>query len=314
MAIVLVVLLHASSWFDSQPLESFSVVVATLRMPVFFALSGMLAGKWAWASWQSLWSHKISLFLWTFAVWNVIGAISFLCVRAMRGWPITITVIARDILESWIWPKSELWFIWALAGFFVITKLVRAIPPVLVLGVAVAVSVVSTCWIDLGNVGWNGVFRYYVYFAVGLYYRDALLRWSKTTSWPWISACIGAWVAVSLLVAAFELRWVPGLYLSNCLLGLLAGVCVARVVASVPGGNWLGRRTLPIYVAHTPVILVLLLLTSALHVDLSTDWLAYVTPILVTVVAIAAALAIHGLSARGPLRLLYEPPNWLRLS
>ena len=73
LAIMLVVLYHSANWFAVPAWQSANSTVSTFRMPLFFAISGMFAGKWLAASWSDLWRAKISLFTWVVLVWSAIG-------------------------------------------------------------------------------------------------------------------------------------------------------------------------------------------------------------------------------------------------
>jgi uncharacterized membrane protein YcfT len=90
ISILLVVLYHSTNWLivAGVHVEGWVEVnraLATLRMPLFFAISGLFAGKWLVASWADLWTTKLRLFIWVFLLWEVIGTVFFIVGLRLQG-------------------------------------------------------------------------------------------------------------------------------------------------------------------------------------------------------------------------------------
>lgn len=312
LAISLVALFHATNWIAATRLDvsmwaDLSTVVSSLRMPFFFALAGLFAGKWLHATWGEVVRSKVLLFLWVLVVWTVIGMVVQLSGMRAAGEPVNLAAAARDTLLSPVIPRFELWFIWALAVFFLVAKATRRVPPLVQLAAAGIMSAIGlTVWLNT-TTGLTGSAKFYFFFLCGLYLRALLLRIASARVWM-LAAVVVVWAVVSTVLFVLDLRAVPGAYFVNCLLGVAAGVAISRALVRLPLLQRLGRQTLPIYLAHTPIIIalsiVLLLVPGLLDIVAPIGWLI---PPLAAVAGVAGALWLHARLRGTPLRYLYEP-------
>ena len=313
VAIVFVALYHSARWltkagFDTTEWQAVNEMLSSLRMPLFFTLSGLFAGKWQHASWRSLLRSKLALFVWVFCVWEFIGSCAFVLGTAANGHRVSLWDTGIGLLVSPLLPRLELWFIWALTLFFVIAKLCRRINPWLQLGVAAAVSIVSlTVWINT-TTGATGSAKYYFFFLAGIYLRTAIQKFGASRNTGLLVLVFVAWAAVSVTLSVLHLRGTFGLYFLNCLLGVLGGIALSRFLSSVSFLGWIGKRTLPIYLAHTPVIIVIAFALSRTSIAAGGGQDVLATPI-VAGCAVALALAAYVWSAGKPLAVLYDPPR-----
>lgn len=313
LAISLVALFHATSWIAGTGLDvgvwvDVNTVLSSLRMPLFFTLSGLFAAKWLTASWRDLVRTKVLLFAWVLLVWSVIGMVVQLAGLHIAGQPVNVVAGARGVLLALVNPPFELWFIWALALFFVLAKVTRGIRPVIQLLVAGALSAFGlTVWLTL-TTGLTGSAKFYFFFLCGLYLRSSILAVASARA-SVLAVVVLAWAAVSTTLFVFDLRDFPGAYFVNGILGVVAGVAVSRALVWFRLLARLGGQTLPIYLAHTPIIIatasLLLLLPSVVSALGAVSW---VVPPLVAALAVAGALGLHAACRRGILRFLYEPP------
>ena len=318
LAITLVALYHATDWlsvgFDTATWHLVSEILATLRMPLFFMLAGLFAGKWLTASWSSLWRSKLALFVWVFLVWGVIGSIASVIGRLMQGVELgdfSPLAILRAWLLSPIAPRFELWFIWALALFFIAAKLLRRVDPRVQLAVAAVVAAVALSGWETPNIGWSGVLKYFVFFLAGLYLKEHVLRWGRRPPGPVLVGTFLAWAALSVAIPTFGLRDVPGLYFANCVLGVLAGISLSRALVRVPRLSGIGSNTMPVYLTHTPLIILISFGLVAFDRIVPLDVIAGILPPVVAALAVTLSLLIHSAVSRGPLALLYATPRVL---
>lgn len=316
IAIVLVALFHATNWlfdagFDLQVWKDVNETLSSLRMPLFFTLSGVFAPKWVHAAWRALWRSKLSLFLWVFLLWETIGSAVFLLGLQMKdvGFSIPRTVLALAI--SPVQPRFELWFIWALALFFVVAKLTARVPRAVQLGVSAAVAMVALAGVFDVNVGWNGFAKYYFFFLAGIYLKPVVIRFGEVSRWWLLALVLAGWAAISAALVLLDLRGIVGLYFLNCVAGVFGGVVLSRLLQRVTLLRHLGRNTLPIYLTHTPLILLIcpvLALPAVFDVVRPAE---LALPALLAATVIALSLGIHRWVGGSPLRLLYEPPRLL---
>lgn len=317
VAVVLVVLYHAARWFGVAEWEQVNDYLSSVRMPFFFMISGILAYRVGGVaegglSWRALWDRRLRLYLWVFVLWEGIGTACYLIGFALRGTPLGFGPMLRDLLLSPVRPQFELWFIWALALFCVVARLLRPVDwRWHLLGAAVPSVIALTDGFDLGNVGWNGVLKYYVFFACGMHLRALLLRFART---PWVArlGLLLVWAGLATIVEVTGLRSVVGAYFVLCVVGILAGVALGTFLARSAALVRIGSSTLPVYLGHTPVIILGSSLVFALTGStILPDTVGLLVVPVAAAVAIALSWLVHGWTASGPLRYLYVVPEWL---
>jgi uncharacterized membrane protein YcfT len=327
ISIVLVVLIHADRWLefvgaDSPWIGAFNELFTTMRMPLFFAMSGLLAQRWIHErSWRQLLTGKLRILIWVFLVWQPIvflykiSAANFLPDQADSS---LLAHLAR-LVGSPIRPNGETWFLWALVLFFVLAKVTRRVPPVVQVGVAGAIS---AAWLTFGIAfigkdvmrllgdGWQGVFSYYFFFVAALYCRPALIALASRIR-PWAAAPIVAiWIGSVIWVDSFGVdQWFP-IPLILRLGAVVAGIAAATLLVRLPGLVRLGQTTLPVYLMHTPLIVVAACALHVFGVDLSNEPTATLTPVILAFIAIALSLVIFQRSLGNRIRFLYGPPAW----
>ena len=321
LAIALVVFFHTAQWLREAGLEVTGWVlvnetIATLRLPVFFLLAGLFAQKWMTAPWRRLWGVKLSLFVWVYCLWSVIATFTFMLGLNLQGAQGNYLAQLANIPLLPIAPRFELWFIWALAFFFVVARLLFRVPVVVLLVATAALSFVALSWFAQwfpdANTGWTGMAKYFFFFLLGLHLRSLILRASQQLSPAVLAVGFVAWLTVAVLGATFGwARTVAGYYFVTCLLGLLAGLGVAKVLAHWATLRSLGAQTLPVYVTHTSLILVMAWLLSQAAPALAGVWWGWLLVPVVATVSIAGALVIaHAADRRQPWRYLYLAPPW----
>lgn len=312
VAILLVALYHSASWllgagFDIPYWREINDALSSMRMPLFFALAGIFAPKWLARPWGQLWNSKLRLYVWVFLIWEVIGSVVFLLGMSLRGQGTGIRDSLLALAVSPVAPRFELWFIWALALFFVVAKIARRLDYRVQLVMTGLVSVVALSGWETANVGWSGSARYLFFFLAGLYLRPVILRLGRIPA-PFAVGIVLVWAVLSTVVAVYDLRAVPGLYFLNCTVGVVAGIGISRALAGLPRLAFIGRTTLPIYLAHTPLIILLSFVLSTPLLFPAVASVAGGVPPVLAAVAVTLALWLNRAVAPTPLRYLYAPP------
>ena len=313
IAIAMVACFHAANWLSTAGagVEGWiqgNLVVSSLRMPLFFTLSGLFAAKWVNGSWPALVHTKVRLYSWVFLLWGLVGTVIFVLGVRMKGQG-SFEESAESYLLSPVVPRLELWFIWALALFFVAAKLTVRVWPALQLGLAAVASAIALSGWETASVGWSGAVKYYVFFLIGLHLRALVLRIGSTGRQGLLVGALALWATVSFLLWRFDLRDVLGVYFLNCLLGVVAGIAAARLLSRFAFLRSIGSQTLPIYLAHTPIIV---LTAIALHLSgvLGHRAVDLLAPPALVAVAIAVALRLRDQAVRHGAGFLYDPPVW----
>ena len=201
--------------------------------------------------------------------------------------------------------------------YFVVTKLTSALPAGLVLAAASGVAVAGVL-LPIEEANRVSVLLHLVFFVLRARFPDlvrAAAGWRAIGALPLLAL---GFVVASVLVGSFGLpAGIDVLVLS--VLGLPAGVLLAVRAARAPRTAaalaWVGRRTLPIYVLHIPVLGVLHHL--GLSPALGPEWLVLplvtLYPLLITALVVAGSLLSHALLVRGGLGFLFRLPPVPRL-
>ncbi len=317
LAIVLVAVFHAGRLMHQAGLVGdtwiqVNQVFSLLRMPVFFAASGLFLGSVVRRTWPELWRTRLSLLVWPFAVWLLVRFAWFQLV------PLPSRPSENEVgrlLASAYAPANGLWFLHALVLFTVLAKVTRGVPRWVQLVLAGAVSAALLGPVDLPWTYAERLGTYYVFFVgAGLFgprLRAGVATTTARTRRSWLVALAAATAAYVLLPQPFAgllLLPVGGL-------AVMAGFHSAAAVSGTRAGSWLvglGRRTLPVYVAHLIVLGGLTTALLAAEVELvGTVHEVWVLPACAAL-AIAVSLVVHRALVRAGLGAAYVPPRWFR--
>lgn len=249
LSIVLVVIFHASITLNhlgalNPQVWLISDFFASIRMPVFFAISGFLGARLLLLGWREVLKRRVLLLAYLYALWSGID----LLVNAPLDRPTGFHLW----LERLAWPNPVLWFIWALSIYFVLAKVCRPMKwPALFLAICLGVGLHLKAPASLSAEHLKAL-TYASSFLAGAYLSQGIVLVIKF----WKVALVASF-SVYVLVFFAE-RWsyisqdfevlLPGA-------GIIAGLSGARLLDSIPfvnaGLSYLGRNTLTIYLAHT---------------------------------------------------------------
>jgi uncharacterized membrane protein YcfT len=221
-----------------------------------------------------------------------------------------------DLALSVVRPSNGLWFLFALVVFLVVTKALgnARMPRTGALVLAAIASLALQAGLTTGNVAYDGILRYYVFFLAGVMFRSGLLRAVERMGGVTIAILLAAFLAGLALRAVSGVAVDVVTALPVAVAGALGTLGIARVMARRRIGRpfaYLGRRTLQVYVTH---VLVLSALTTALMAPVAAPLVAATGPVLpplMAAVAVVVSLAFSRLAESLPVaRLLYAPPAW----
>jgi len=268
-----------------------------LRMPLFFAVSGFFAVRAIQRPWSTLVRTKVAKFYYLYVIWLVVHTVVLTFVPDFGTERATGPL--KFLAQLTITP-SNLWYLYALALYFVIAKAARRVPASLILGLAFVLSATASAGLlDLpGDRG--GVYQNLVFFLAGLYGKSLLEDLAARASWRRLLLVGTPYVVLLGVIARFDAKTWFGLWPLVSGVAIVLGVTAAGLVTRwVRLSNALasvGRRTLPIYVMHMPL---LALTHAALIGPLSsagpaTQWIAAVAePVLLTAFLAWLCLYLH---------------------
>ncbi|MEO3807560.1 acyltransferase [Sphaerisporangium sp. B11E5] len=283
----------------------------TLRMPLFFTVSGMLAAGAFLRPWGAVARSRVGRFLYLYLLW---AAIHTVLLGFAPGFDTGRAHGPAEFVTQVLFTPPNVWYLYALALYFTVAKLLRRVPAPVLIGAALVLAVAVAGWPEPLPGNRASLLRNLVFFLAGLHLRPHLERLAATTG-PRRAALLGAGYAAALLAVALTgAEGVPGVWPAVCALAVMFGVSAAPLLAAVPGlgagAAWLGRRTLAVYVVHMPVLALLDHFLAPPLSAVGPAWLrlvlAVVYPVLMTAVIVALCLLAE--KALGRASWLFDLP------
>lgn len=308
VCILLVVLWHVImkhylriDWHIGVPIPgawgAFGEMLLPLRMPLFFTVSGMLSVSVMRRPWRTVGRTRIAKFIYLYVLWLLIHTAVF---AGFPGLPTDRAESVSDLLVQLTLTPSNLWYLFALALYVAVAKLVRSVPPAVVLTAAAALSAVTAAGLLSTPGNRAGLLQNLVFFLAGLYLRPYVLRWAAYATPRRLLTVAAAHV---LLYAAVTVvggeRWF-GVWLVLSVVALAVGVAGAVHIRRFPRVQRalaaLGHRTLVIYVLHMPILAVADRLLLGPLTDLGRAGqlvVAVAYPVLLTAAVVGICLGLH---------------------
>jgi uncharacterized membrane protein YcfT len=309
ICIVMVVMMHSVLGVELASGETgfMHVLVAfakPFRMPDFFLISGLFLPLVVGRDWRLYLDRKVVHFAYFYVLWVTIQfAFKAPAFAVESNW----THVGLLYLESFIEPFGTLWFIYLLPIFFVVIKLTRNAPPLLVLSVAALLETARVA------TGWTVIDEFcarFVYIYSGYLFADYVFALSdRARRHPAQAlAALALWALIEGGFVALGLSELRGVSL---LLGLAGACAVITTGALLARAHWLdflrfcGEHSIVIYLAFfLPMAATrTLLLKSGLIHDIGT------VSLIVTIVGLVGALAIWRLALAARLNFLFERPD-----
>lgn len=290
------------------------IALATpVRMPLFFVLSGFLSARMLQRSWRAGLSGRVAPRLYLYVVWLAITGL----VLGLEAW-----VTAYPSYSFWHYtlpqllvPHSVLWYLWALAVYFAVARVTRAVPAGVAVIAALALSLVATATMS-GPL--TPIVASFVWFLIGARLPELVRQLAERSS---------ATLAVATGVAGCGLLLARELVGQHAALDLLTTlVCLAAAFMLLPrfaGARpmrlfrHIGRNTLPIFAMHP------LLIIGAKRVLVEWGWLqeqvdqrfwwSLLAPAVEVALIVVVSLALHRLAYRVGLGALFEMPRFRAL-
>jgi uncharacterized membrane protein YcfT len=309
ICIVMVVMMHSVLGVELAAGETgfMHVLVAfakPFRMPDFFLISGLFLPLVIDRDWRLYLDRKVVHFAYFYVLWVTIQfAFKAPGFAAESSW----AHAGFLYLESFIDPFGTLWFIYLLPIFFVVIKLTRTVPPLLVWSLAALLetSRVAT--------GWTVIDEFcarFVYIYSGYLLADYVFALSdRARSNP--AHALAALAVWAILEGSFVALGLSELRAVSLMLGL-AGACAVITTGTLLARarlldflRFCGEHSIVIYLAFfLPMAATrTLLLKSGLIHDIGT------ISLIVTIAGVFGALAIWRLALAAHLNFLFERPD-----
>jgi len=313
LCIVLVVMMHSTLGVEAAAGQEgwmhAAVAFATpFRIPAFFLIAGLFLARTIDRDWSTYLDRKVLHFAYFYVLWVTI---QFVFKAPGIAQASGVAGLPAAYLMAYIEPFGTLWFIYILPIFFVVTRLVRGVPPILVWVCAAALEIAPIV------TGWTVIDEFaarFVYFYTGYVVATRVFAFAKATEYRPATAlnAVMAWALLNQFLVAKGWAALPGVSLA---LGMVGAAAVVAVSALIARGDWfaalryVGQNSIVIYLAFfLPMALSrTVLLKSGYITDIGT------ISLLVTAEALIGALVLYWLAMKVGLRFLFERPEAFRI-
>ncbi len=309
ICIILVVMLHSTlgvevALGETSWLHGFIEWARPFRMPDFFLVSGLFLAARINKPWREYLDTKLVHFAYFYILWMTIQF-------GLKGPSMIAEHGMTDALllyfQGFVQPFGTLWFIYLLAVFFVVTKLVQRVPVVLVW---LAAALLESLKIHTGWVVADEFASRFVYFYTGFILAPHVFTIAKNFGarhFATLLGGLGLWALVNgyLVFAGFAV--LPGLSLALGFAGTAAVIALAILFARIPFMNWLrycGEHSIVIYLAFFVFMAAsrIILIKTGIITD------SGLISLIVTAAGVVGPVLLHLVVKRTPLRFLFERP------
>lgn len=281
-----------------------------VRMPLFFIVSGLFAGHALARPWRDVVRTRVVNVYYLYALWLVIHMAVFLVLDELpmnrtRDW----TELATNLLVA----STGLWYLYALVVYFIAARLLARVDARIVVGLAAVLALVTP---SLGIEATNraSLLQHFFFFVFAARYPAVLHGMSRLQPRS-VLLVAGAGAAVLTVPALLGLGTGPSRFMISLFAVPLAVRGCAALAQWRPAarlGSFLGRRTLPIYVLHVPVLAILhSLFADSLRFE-GTSLVSVVTlavyPLAATCVIVLTCLVVERVLDRAGFGWLFSAP------
>lgn len=314
ICIILVVMMHATlgvgEAMGGEGWMHWVVAFARpFRMPDFFLVSGLFLARAIDRDWRTYADRRVVHFAYFYLLWLVIqSAAKF---NQVSGG--TAAGFIEHLAVSLVEPFSTLWFVYLLAVFSVVTKLLRPVRPGMLLAAAAILEVlpIETGWFLLDEFCGR-----YVYFLAGYILAPhifALADWAARHAWATLAG-LALWAVVNGFfalspsgIAGFPtLATLP---VASLVLGMLGAAAIVAAAALLTRSRaawpliYVGRHSIAVYLAFfLPMAAARTVIVRFGVIDVGT------AAAIVTAMAVITPLILERLVRHTPASFLFRRP------
>ncbi len=314
ICIIMVVMMHSTLGVEKAAgapgwMGYFVEFARPFRMPDFFLIAGLFLARRIDAPWRTYLDRKVVHFLYFYALWLTIQfAFKAPGIAAEVGWEGALS----QYLWAYIEPWGTLWFIYHLALFLLVTRLLRNVPWVIVWLAAAGLEIAH---INTGSVLIDEFASRFIYFYSGYVFAKHVFRLADEATADRGIALTGLalWAVIHGTIVFSGYGDVPFVSLGLGFAGALAVVTSATLLARTPAKpvlQWLGEHSIVVYLAFfLPMALSrTVLLKTGVITDVGT------ISVLVTMIGIAGPVLFYAfVQATGFGKFLFERPQWAHI-
>ena len=315
ICIVLVAMMHSTLGVEKAAgeaswLHGFIDWARPFRMPDFFLISGLFLASRIDRPWRAYLDSKVLHFVYFYILWMTIQYLT-------KSWGLVQEQGALGALESYLMgfvqPFGTLWFIYLLAVFFAVTKLLRRVPPVLIFAAAALLEAAPT------ETGWLVVDEFasrFVYFFAGYWLAGVVFaftaRMDRLSTAGMLSA-LALWGIAHTYFVTHGLASLPGVSLAMGFIGagavMTTGLLLTRI-RFMSFVRYCGENSIVIYLAF----FLFMAASRSLLLKLGVIGDLGIVALMVTATGVTGSVLLFWAVRRTPLAFLFSRPRWAKLS
>ncbi|GAA3695089.1 hypothetical protein GCM10022268_02270 [Sphingomonas cynarae] len=314
LTVILVVMFHACCWgylSESQVpalYVHFNAFLANIRMPVLMMISGYLIKNIARKERREV-MGRIAQLMWLYALWMPVNLVAHV---VAAGDQTGIADLCGKMILEWINPTSEMWFIWSLVIFTGLAYALRDVPKHVIIILLVVGNGLTYQFEWFANqLAAASMPRMAMFFFGGIFFHQQInrlvaspFRWG--TLLTLMTGTVGFHYSESVIHEGL------GIYVFQGLETVLVSLTIMYLCRMLTWSHHLvavfgkiGRNTLPIYLAHVPMILL------ARGAVLGWEGAgAYLAPVVLVAAGVGGGLLLHRIAGAAGGWWLYRRPNW----
>lgn len=314
ICIVMVVMMHSTLGVEAAAgaegwMHELVAFAKPFRMPDFFLIAGLFLARRIDRDWPDYLDRKVLHFVYFYVLWLTIQfALKAPMIMSEAG----LGGVILSYLQAYVQPFGTLWFIYLLPIFFVVTKGLRNVSPVIVWLVAAALEISD---LHTGSTIVDEFASRFVYFYSGYVLAPHIFSLAEKIDAEPVKAMGGLalWGVVNGYFVEAGYADLPIISLALGFAGVGAIVAASVLLTRVSWGEALrycGENSIVIYLAFAiPMAATrIILLKLGWITDLGT------VSLLVTVAGLMGALILHWIVRNTPLAFLFVRPQWARLA
>jgi uncharacterized membrane protein YcfT len=322
LCIILVVLFHSTLGVEKDLgvttwMHTVIEWAKPFRMPDFFMISGLFLSARIARPWAQYLDAKVWHFAYFYLLWFHIHF--GLRLKSLIG-EVGVDGAIKQYLEAYIDPFGSLWFIYLLAVFCIVAKLVQRVPKLVVTVVALAAHV-AVPHTDVFLV--DEFFARFVFFFIGYAYAPLILEYAsqlKRLPTQVLAGILVIWAVFNTLGLVTGLANVPVIELVFAGLGIAAVIMFSVSITRGKQGTVLGdaliycgRNSIVIYLAFTIFMAVTRTILVKLNAGLNGGLDGGLMALMSATAGLFGALMLHALVRNTPLKFLFVRPATFQL-
>ena len=330
IAIICVVIGHiGTSYHNSGLLKDSLIINYAIRfvygfhMPLFFVISGYLGSL----SHNDNRMHVIKKSLISYGIPYVVFSILSWVLKRISSAFVNNKVSLVDLIRIPIYPMNAMWFLYALMIATTVHVLLKPIintkskaTILLIISFITRILALSISRNDyIVSIGFDECIlfsfgKYWFWYEIGAYcYKGIIDKTCTSKSKAGISITLLIMIFYAFLIYIITIKNYRNDF-ADTILGMIGIISISRVSISISNNSileYIGRKTMPIYLLHPYIVSALRIILSKLRVPL----LNGITPIIIcSICGVVAPLLIYSIVYRiKPIDFVFYPYKYLRI-